>query len=126
LPPLTGNELRTSKLPPFVRPTESSAVPSSIEYVKRGVLASNDLSNECFLAFGSFCAGARKALAGASEGELPGTRITSLRSGDAGLKPDAARFKVWLGLAAICLAVARLRDCASANGIAHTATSRSR
>ena len=39
LPPLTGNELRQSKLPPFVRPTESSAVPSSMTYVNRGVLA---------------------------------------------------------------------------------------
>ena len=67
-------------------------MPSSIWYVNRGVLASNDLSNECFLALGSFAAGARKALAGASEGELAGTRITSLGSCDAGLNPDAARF----------------------------------
>ena len=30
LPPLTGKELRQSKFPPAVRPTESSEVPSSI------------------------------------------------------------------------------------------------
>ena len=56
---------------PPVRPIESSAVPSSIMYVNRGILASNDLSNEFLfiaLAFGSFAAGAQKALAGASEG----------------------------------------------------------
>src|SRR5262245_60065379 len=37
-PPFTGNELRARKLPPAVRPIESSAVPSSIKYVNRGLL----------------------------------------------------------------------------------------
>src|SRR4051812_10177161 len=66
LPPLTGNELRQSKLPPFVRPTESSAVPSSMTYVNRGVLASNFATIPGLpFALGSADAGARKALAGA-------------------------------------------------------------
>ena len=55
-------------MPPAVRPIESSAVPSSIMYVNRGVLTSNDLRNEFLfiaLAFGNFCAGTLKALAGA-------------------------------------------------------------
>ena len=65
LPPLTGNELQATKLPPLVRPIESSAVPSSIMYVNRGIFASNDLTIPFLpLAFGSFSAGARKALAG--------------------------------------------------------------
>ena len=37
LPPVTGNELQAIKLPPEVRPIESSAVPSSIVYVSRGL-----------------------------------------------------------------------------------------
>src|SRR4029077_2103697 len=95
LPPLTGNELQATKLPPLVRPIESSAVPSSIEYVNRGILANNDLTIPFFpLVFGSFAAGARKALAAESEGEVAGTRTTSLGSSDAGFNPDAARFKV--------------------------------
>src|SRR3954468_8138052 len=128
LPPVTGNELQDTKVPPAVRPIESSAVPSSIEYVNRGVWANSFATIRLpALGFGSIDAGARKALAGASKGEVAGTCITSLGSCDAGFNPDAARFRVWLdGLAATCLALARLRFCASANGIAHTVTSRSR
>ena len=36
LPPVTGNELRQRRSPPAIRPTEVSAVPSSIAYVNRG------------------------------------------------------------------------------------------
>src|SRR6476660_8476742 len=43
LPPVTGNSLQATKLPPLVSPTESSAVPSSITYVNRGIFPSNDL-----------------------------------------------------------------------------------
>src|SRR4029453_8977866 len=42
LPPVTGNELQATKLPPAVRPIESSAVPSSIMYVSRGLLPITD------------------------------------------------------------------------------------
>ena len=58
-----GNELHATKLPPLVRPIESSAVPSSIMYVNKGILVSNDLTIPFFpLAFGSFSAGIRKAI----------------------------------------------------------------
>ena len=41
---------------------------------------------------------------------MAGTCITSLASCDAGRNPNAARFTLWLDdLAAICLALARLR-----------------
>src|SRR4051794_36837486 len=116
LPADTGNELRQSKLPPAVKPIESSAVPSSITYVSRGTLASNDLTNACLrvvdaafdrlpasLAFGCFDTGALKALAGAS---LP-------------VKRTAADV---LPAAEFCF----MFRCASANGIAQTATSRRR
>src|SRR6476661_9725397 len=69
LPPVTANSLQETKVPPAVRPIESSAVPSSIMYVNRGILASNDLTIPFLpLAFGTFGAGARKALAGARAG----------------------------------------------------------
>src|SRR5207342_2873656 len=101
LPPLTGNELQATKLPPDVRPIESSAVPSSIMYVNRGILASNDLTIPFLpLAFGTFGAGARKALAG-------------------------ARAEFWLDTVRDIFLAAGFR-CASANGIAQTARSRSR
>src|SRR4026207_842030 len=48
LPPVTGNELQATKLPPAVRPIESSAVPSSIMYVSSGILPNSDLSNLFF------------------------------------------------------------------------------
>src|SRR4029077_4560805 len=110
LPPVTGNELQATKLPPFVRPIESSAVPSSIMYVNRGILPSIDRNADLTVAslsirlvFGSFGAGARKALAGAS---VP---FESTR-------PD------FLAADAFCFVF----RCASAKGIAQTATSRSR
>jgi hypothetical protein len=70
-------------------------------YVNKGVLTSNDLSNDCFriaLAFGSFGTGARKALAGA---------------------------RAERGIIRDTFPAAVFRE-ASANGIAQTATSRLR
>ena len=102
LPPVTGNELTAAKVPPLVRPIESSAVPSSIMYVSRGVLASNfaTIPGLAF-AFASAAAGARKALAGAR----------------------AERFERDITRDALPAVVFRA---ASANGIAQTATSRIR
>jgi hypothetical protein len=76
-------------------------------YVNRGILPSNDLSNEFLfiaLAFGTFGTGARKALAGARAGIRAEFGLDAIRD----ILP-AAVFRA-----------------ASANGIAHTATSRIR
>src|SRR5215208_1489843 len=107
LPPVTGNELQATKLPPAVKPTESSAVPSSIMYVSKGILLNIEASAVFLaigLACGSFGAGTRNALAGASAGIRAEFAFNTVRD-----MFFAAGFR-----------------CASANGIAQTATSRSR